>query len=127
MATARTRPHHHPVHSTVQAHGCEADLEIRQGYPHVHNDVHLAAGFKQAAIAYLGAERVHDLDIRMTGEDFSYFANEVPGCFYRLGTASPEEGNDHGTQGFTPPPSMWMKMHWKSGRVSWPIAATVER
>ena len=23
---------------------------------------------------------MHDLDIRMTGEDFSYFANEIPGC-----------------------------------------------
>ena len=91
------------VHSTAEAHGCEADLEIRQGYPHVHNDVHLAAGFKQAAIAYLGADRVHDLDIRMTAEDFSYFANEIPGCFYRLGTASPEEGNDHGTHGLHTP------------------------
>lgn len=91
------------VHSTVQAHGCEADLEIRQGYPPLHNDVALAAGFKQAAIAYLGADRVHDLDIRMTAEDFSHFANEVPGCFYRLGTASPEEGNDHGTHGLHTP------------------------
>jgi len=91
------------VHSTAQAHGCEADLEIRHGYPHVQNDVHLAAGFKQAAIAYLGADRVHDLDIRMTAEDFSYFANEIPGCFYRLGTASTEEGNDHGTQGLHTP------------------------
>jgi metal-dependent amidase/aminoacylase/carboxypeptidase family protein len=23
--------------------------------------------------------------MRMTAEDFSYFAQEVPGCFYRLG------------------------------------------
>ena len=91
------------VHSTAQAHGCEADLEIRQGYPPLHNDVALAAGFKQAAIAYLGADRVHDLDIRMTAEDFSHFANEVPGCFYRLGTASPEEGNDQGTHGLHTP------------------------
>lgn len=102
----RQRAHDHLttlIHSTAQAHGCEADLEIRHGYPHVHNDVDLAGGFKQAAIAYLGADRVHDLDIRMTAEDFSYFANEIPGCFYRLGTASPEEGNDHGTHGLHTP------------------------
>lgn len=91
------------VDSTAKAHGCRADLEIRQGYPHVHNDVALTSAFKTAAIDYLGADRVHDLDIRMTGEDFSYFANEIPGCFYRLGTASPIEGNNLGTHGLHTP------------------------
>ena len=67
-----------------------ADLDIRLGYPAVNNHVGMAAAFKAVACEYLGAAHVHDLDIRMTGEDFSYFANEIPGCFYRLGTASPE-------------------------------------
>lgn len=91
------------VHQTARAHGCSAELEIRHGYPHVHNDVALSEEFKSAAIAYLGADKVHDLDIRMTGEDFSYFANEIPGCFYRLGTASPMEGNDLGRHGLHTP------------------------
>ena len=91
------------VHNTAKAHGCEADLEIRKGYPHVHNDVHVSAGFKQAAVDYLGNAFVHDLDIRMTAEDFSYFANEIPGCFYRLGRASPEGGSDLGTHGLHTP------------------------
>lgn len=91
------------IHSTAKAHGCRAVLEIRQGYPHVHNEVALTSAFKESAIDYLGADRVHDLDIRMTGEDFSYFANEIPGCFYRLGTASPVEGDDLGTHGLHTP------------------------
>ena len=80
------------IQSTCQAHGCEADLDIRLGYPAVNNHVGMAAAFKAVACEYLEAAHVHDLDIRMTGEDFSYFANEIPGCFYRLGTAyrSPE-------------------------------------
>ena len=82
---------------TAEAHGCTADLEIRVGYPCVHNNESLAASFKQAAIDFLGSDCVHDLDVRMTGEDFSYFANEIPGCFYRLGTASPEVDNPLGT------------------------------
>ena len=41
-------------------------------------------GIQRSAIAYLGADRVHDLDIRMTGEDFSYFANEIPAAFTGL-------------------------------------------
>ena len=91
------------IHSTAKAHGCHAELEIRLGYPHVHNEVALTSAFKESAIAYLGADRVHDLDIRMTGEDFSHFANEIPGCFYRLGTASPVEGDDLGTHGLHTP------------------------
>ena len=91
------------IQSTCQAHGCEADLEIRKGYPAVNNHVGMAVAFKAVACEYLGTAHVHDLDIRMTGEDFSYFANEIPGCFYRLGTASPEPGNDLGTHGLHTP------------------------
>jgi len=91
------------VHSTAKAYGCTVDFEIRLGYPHVHNDDALAHAFKQAAIQYLGEDAVHDLGIRMTGEDFSYFANEIPGCFYRLGTASPDKNNPHGTHGLHTP------------------------
>ena len=65
------------IQSTCKAHGCEADLDIRHGYPAVNNHVGMAAAFKAVAYEYLGAEHVHDLDIRMTGEDFSHFANEI--------------------------------------------------
>ena len=91
------------IQDTASAHGCKAELEIRHGYPSVRNDESLAHSFREVAEAYLGKERVHSLDIRMTGEDFSYFSNEIPGCFYRLGTASPEEGNPLGTKGLHTP------------------------
>ena len=29
---------------------------------------------------------------RMTAEDFAYFSQEMPACFYRLGTGNPERG-----------------------------------
>ena len=32
----------------------------------------------------------------MTAEDFAYYCNEVPSCFYRLGTANLEKGIAHG-------------------------------
>ena len=91
------------IHATCKAHGCEADLDIRPGYPAVNNHVGMAAAFKAVACEYLGAEHVHDLDIRMTGEDFSHFANEIPGCFYRLGTASPGPEHDLGRHGLHTP------------------------
>ena len=37
----------------------------------------------------VGEENVVDLDPTMGGEDFAYFANEVPGFFFRLGQVIP--------------------------------------
>ena len=37
----------------------------------------------------LGAENVVTLDPTMGGEDFAYFANEIPGFFFRLGQVLP--------------------------------------
>ena len=40
---------------------------------------------KQLAIEFLGNENVVDLEMRMTAEDFAYFAQKVPSVFYRIG------------------------------------------
>jgi len=37
----------------------------------------------------MGAENVLKLDPTMGGEDFAYFANEVPGFYFRLGQVPP--------------------------------------
>jgi amidohydrolase len=72
--------------------GAKADLEIRKGYPFLYNDPSLTRQKKEAAIQYLGKENVVDLDIWMAAEDFSYYTQEMPGCFYRLGTRNEEKG-----------------------------------
>lgn len=68
--------------------GAEVDLEIRKGYPCLINNEELTQWAKSKAIELLGADKVHDLPVRMTAEDFAYFAQEVPACFYRLGTSN---------------------------------------
>jgi metal-dependent amidase/aminoacylase/carboxypeptidase family protein len=72
-----------------------ANLDIRVGYPSVYNDPDLTARMKALAIDYLGEDKVHDLPERMTAEDFSFYAREIPGCFYRLGTASTNSDLGH--------------------------------
>jgi amidohydrolase len=79
------------VSGMCRSMGGEADIEIRKGYPALINDLELTAWAKQKAIDLLGAENVHDLDLRMTAEDFAYFAQEIPACFYRLGTSNSEK------------------------------------
>jgi len=71
---------------------CEAEVKV--GYPFVINDEKLTLKAKSKAIEYLGEENVIDLPIRMTGEDFSYFSQAMPGVFYRLGTASEDGCNE---------------------------------
>lgn len=78
------------VQNTCLASGVSAELEIRKGYPALSNDVELTKRCRAAAEDFLGADCVHDLDIRMTAEDFAWFAQKYPACFYRLGTASPD-------------------------------------
>ena len=78
--------------STAQAMGARAEVDIAVGYPAVVNNPELTAKCKKKAQELLGSERVVDLPLRMTGEDFSYYQKVVPGCFYRLGTGGDGPG-----------------------------------
>ena len=66
--------------------GAVCELEIRRGYPYLENEPALTARVRAAAEAYLGPENVVDLDQWMAAEDFAYFSQAAPACFYRLGT-----------------------------------------
>ena len=68
--------------------GGDCDFEIREGYPFLENDESITNIAKLAAERYLGKENVIDLPLRMTAEDFSYFSQVSPSCFYRLGTGN---------------------------------------
>ncbi|PIZ06204.1 MAG: hypothetical protein COY57_03260 [Flavobacteriales bacterium CG_4_10_14_0_8_um_filter_32_5] len=62
-------------------------FEIRKGYPFLVNDEEVTQNAIDAAIQFLGKENVIDLDVRMTAEDFAYYSQVIPACFYRLGIA----------------------------------------
>jgi amidohydrolase len=70
----------------------DINFEVCKGYPSLHNDKDLTNRAIIYAKEYLGNNNVVDLSIRMTAEDFSYYCNEVPSCFYRLGTANKTKG-----------------------------------
>lgn len=76
----------------AESMGGHCELRIEVGYPTLFNDEKLTDKARQNAVAYLGAENVVDLPIRLTSEDFAYFSQVIPGCFYRLGTRNAERG-----------------------------------
>jgi amidohydrolase len=71
--------------SIAEGMGGSADVDIQIGFPSVFNDPELTVKLQDKAKTVLGKEKVHDLDIRMTAEDFGWFAQKYPACFYRLG------------------------------------------
>lgn len=61
------------------------EVRIDSGYPVLVNDDELTEKAKQLAIEFLGSENVVDMEMRMTSEDFAYYAQQVPSVFYRFG------------------------------------------
>ena len=41
---------------------------------------------------FLGKDKVVDLDLWMAAEDFAFYAQHIPGCFYRLGVGNEVNG-----------------------------------
>ncbi len=80
------------ANSIAEGMGGRCDFYIEVGYPVLLNDEALTARSRQAAEEFLGAENVVDLPIRLTAEDFSYYSQQIPACFYRLGTGNPAKG-----------------------------------
>jgi hippurate hydrolase len=80
------------VESTAKANGAEVDLEISIGYPSVINDEETTALGKSLAIDLIGSENVGVAEISLGAEDFGYYTQEIPGCFYRLGTGNIKKG-----------------------------------
>jgi amidohydrolase len=75
-----------------KANSIEIEIEIRKGYPFLKNDEAITQMAKEAAIAYLGEDKVVDLDIWMASEDFAYYSQVMPASFYRLGTRNESKG-----------------------------------
>lgn len=76
-------------------YGCEAEVFIEQGYPSLKNDVKLTEKCAAFAKEILGESKVKDLPQLMTAEDFAWYSQKVPACFYRLGTANSVKGIDY--------------------------------
>ena len=76
----------------ARAMGGACEFNILKGYPVLHNDPKLTMRVKENSIEFLGKRNVVDLPIRMTAEDFSYYSQAMPGCFYRLGTGNKKKG-----------------------------------
>jgi amidohydrolase len=75
--------------------GGECDFNVVKGYPFVENNIPFTEQVRAHAENYLGKEKVVELPARMGGEDFGFYAQEMPACFYRLGVGNPNKTGLH--------------------------------
>ena len=73
----------------IEALGGSYELDIVYGYPPTVNDDDATAVMMEASRELFGEDKVGIAELGMGAEDFSYMAQEAPGCFLRLGTHNP--------------------------------------
>jgi amidohydrolase len=80
------------ANGVAEAMGGKAVVEYKRGYPPTINNTGMAELVKEAAIQVVGEENVVVGEPMMGAEDFSYFLNEKPGCFFNVGHRNEERG-----------------------------------
>ncbi len=81
----------HMSRSIAESMGASCEFRIVEGYPVLHNDPRVTAKSMEFARNYLGSDNVEELGIRMTAEDFAFFAQQYPAVLYRLGVRKSEQ------------------------------------
>jgi hippurate hydrolase len=61
----------------------------------VNNDAQLTAAAAEIACNFIGEKNVLETELRMGAEDFGYYTQIIPGCFFRLGVRNEQEGIIH--------------------------------
>jgi hippurate hydrolase len=77
------------------ATGAEIDFKVDVGYPTVDNEPKITEAAWKLADQYMGADNVEETEKRMGAEDFGYYSQVIPGCFFRLGVRNEEQGIIH--------------------------------
>lgn len=80
----------------VHSMGAEIDLHIDVGYPAVYNNEQLNEIARKKAEEFIGFDKVEETELRMGSEDFGYYAQQIPACFYRVGVMNNAKGINSG-------------------------------
>jgi hippurate hydrolase len=83
------------VKAIVEAMGATYDLLIDVGYPTVDSEPVLTEQCTLLANEFMGDTNVEETELRMGAEDFGYYTQQIPGCFFRLGVRNEEQGIIH--------------------------------
>jgi len=78
------------VSAAAELHNCRIEITIREGYPPVINEPRATAIARAAAADVVGGKFVVAAEHQSMGsEDFSFYLDQLPGCFVRIGARPP--------------------------------------
>jgi len=80
------------VAGICQAYGALYELDYQRTYPAVHNHPEMTALVAKAVHLTLGEQAQIHPEMSMGGEDMAFFLQQVPGCYFFLGSANPALG-----------------------------------
>ena len=79
----------------AHALNAEAEIKIDVGYPAVYNNLDATINAAKLAIEFLGKENIEETELRMGAEDFGFYAQQIPACFFRLGVRNEKKSIVH--------------------------------
>ena len=83
------------VKKIEKKHQAICRFQITKGYPSLFNDPVVTEDCMKLSADFLKKKNIHTLPIRMASEDFSFFSQECPSSFFRLGVANSKKGIVH--------------------------------
>lgn len=74
--------------NTAGIFGATCEVNIQHGYPCLINNEDLTGKVRGLMEQYLGSDQVDEVPAKMSSEDFAFYSQLIPACFYRLGTGN---------------------------------------
>lgn len=72
----------------VDSHNCHLDFNILEGYPPLLNNFECTKLVQNHAVSLLGNDSFQIAESKMWAEDFAYYSQLAPSCFWFLGCAN---------------------------------------
>lgn len=76
--------------STCEAAGAQFDIKYVNDCPSMWNDHEATKHVEKVATEVLGADNIYHGRPMMGSEDFAYYQQEIPGCYFTVGGKNPE-------------------------------------
>ena len=85
------------VHGVAEAMGCTAEVKVKRLTPAMLNDEAIALRVAQSARTTLpDTDLETSPNLTMGAEDMAFMLEQVPGCYFFVGSANIEKGLDYG-------------------------------
>jgi amidohydrolase len=85
---------HQIVGGLTQALGCQVEVDIQSITPAVVNDPRVTAIVQQAVKELVGQSELDTSMVTMGSEDMAFMMQDIPGCYFFVGSANPSRGLD---------------------------------